>query len=353
MKLLLTVAFAMALGILALSYQTPGRIAVLGNDQGCFRELYTRHHAEAKVAMIGSSRIRRGFDPDRVAAGLGLPPLGVVNLAHPGNNPLLDFEVLTEMLEKGRIDPDMILAGVVPVSWRQHEIEMEAVNKTPFPRVALSNGLATIDNVAAGGQEVLRQIAGQQEESGAMALWNSLTLNRTRLEKHIKLALGGRSTWKVFSSVSDAIDRDRPNLCFRRGWAKDQILPGRLAQKRRYENAFEGQQAIGGFDPQDFLTNPNYLTERVGLQQIAQLARSRGITAYAIYIPGVHTPQLPQDFFPRFEAEIGMALLTLPSSLLEALGTEHYSDPTHLALQGRIMASDWLATQLKPELAAR
>lgn len=349
MKTLLTLAFALSLGVLALSFQLPGRTATLGNDQGCFRALYTRNHPNASVAMIGSSRIRRGFDPDRMAKLIGLSEMGVVNLGHPGTQPLFDFEVVQEMLVKERMSPDIILAGVVPVSWRQLELERAAVGKLPFERVALSNGRVTVDGVAGAGFGTLAGLASQQEQNGLMRIWNAVTLQARRLDSHVKLALGGRSTWSTYF-VAAAVDKDRPNICFRKGWERDKRLAGRRQYKNNYKTAFDGRLPEGDLDPHDFLTNPNYLAEREGLKRIAQLAQDRGIKAYAIYVPGVYTAQLPESFLESFEAEIGMALLTFPPYLRRTLGAKHYVDPTHLSPQGRQMASNWLAARLQADL---
>lgn len=283
---------------------------------------------------------------------LGLPEGGVVNLGHPGSKPLFDYDVLREMLDKERMSPKIILVGAILTSWRQHELEKGATGEIPALRVALGLGDANLEVIAGSGTAALAALVDEERQSWAMMLRDMLTLQARRLDTHIKLALRGRSTWDVFIS-KPYIDTERSNICFRQGWKFEQKLDHKLQAKETYRTLFEGAAPTGELDPSDFLEHPQYLAEREGLRQIAQMASTRGITAYTLYLPGVYTPQLPAVFLDRFEAEIGMPVLTFPQEFREALGSRHYTDPTHMTVDGRAIISDWLAAQLKPLLAAR
>lgn len=352
MKLLLSLAFALSLGVLLFSFSLPGRVAILGNDPGYFRALYARDHPQAQVVLIGSSRMRRAFDGPHVAAGLGLPPGSVVNLGHPGSMTLFDFEVLQEMLEKDRLAPEVIFIGALSTSWQHHIMEKATGGAAPLERVALSTGQAKLMGVSGSTPPSLAALARTGEQNAAMATWNLLTLHAQRLNTHIKLALGGRSTWEVFFPNPKAA-RPRANQAAQTSKVPMPKRPQWQAEQDAYKAAFDGAAPTGALDPQDYLSNPNFITAREGLRGVARLAAARGIKAYALYLPGVHTPQLPDAFRTKFEAEIGMPLLTFPPQLRAALGAQHYDDATHVTAQGRIMTSDWLVEQLIPELSAR
>lgn len=346
-------ALVVSLGIAVLSFSTYGQASALLGHRGCYHDLYFERQLRPKVAVIGSSRIRRGLDPTVMAEGIGHQEGAVVNLGHPLSLPLYDYSVLSGMFADGRLGEglELLLIEAIPISEAQLTLERRGAGQTPSETLTISSGPVREGFVSGGSASALLELARHQDPGVAMTAWNMMRMVGARIETHIKLALRGRSTVEVLSVESD-IDQMRDTICFAARWHQAEEGGAReIAKKTHYKTHFEGKPATGAFDPNDFLDNPFFTAQRLGLRRVVDLARAHGVRVSAFYLQGVHTPDVPERFLARFEAEIGMPLLTLPADLRAELGDEKYFDHTHLGASGRQLVSQWLARAIKDDLS--
>lgn len=352
MRLALAGAFLSALGVAILSLTTYGQASGLYGHQSCYHDLYFERELDAKVAVIGSSRIRRGLDPTIMAQKLQLSEGDVVNLGHPLSLPLLDHSILRDMFNDGRLGDQtkVLIVEVLPLSREQFDIERRGSGEDLLASLTISSGPVQDGFVSSASPRSLVELAKHDSPGALMTVWNAMRLFSARTEAHLKLAIRGRSTYEVFVPADD-LDYSRDTICFADRWHQPGVGGGRAAQrKEHYRTNFDGRSAEGVLDPIDFLENPYYVTHRLGLRRVARLAEDEGVQIYGFYLPGVFTPDVPSDFPSRFEADIGFPLLTLPQDLREQLGEEGYFDHTHLTVAGRALVSEWLAQTISSDV---
>ncbi|MEM8751965.1 MAG: hypothetical protein AAGF90_03215 [Pseudomonadota bacterium] len=349
-RLGLAAAFLGAVATLYVSAADFGRVSSLANSMACYRGLYFGDALdEARAVFVGSSRIRRGLDPDAFAAAEGWPEAAVANLGHPKSSAAFDAALARELA--GRAPLELIVIEVSPRSPEQVEREHRAAReRRAAADLPLSSGVAEeLFYVGASWGEMAAQV-WRAAETPALGLWDLLRAGAARIERQLVYAARMRNVRQVFAA-DPAIDGAHGGWCMRRDWLGDEPR-GELQEEliTRYRDAFGPDEAGRRWTdpaPGRYLTAPELGLARAALADLAAFGRARGIAVVGIYLPGVATPQPDPAFVDEVEAALGLPVLIPDEALRARLEDEFYDDNVHLNASGRRLLTAWLAERLR------
>lgn len=354
-RLGLAVGLIGAIAVVFISSSGFGRVAGIGNSIACYRGLYFSDPVAApKAAFIGSSRIRRGLDPDQFGAAFGWPDRAVLNFGHPGTSSAFDAAFIAEFAARDvAAGLETLVVEIYPQSHAQRTREDQAARQNRTKQdLTLTTGPAEELYYIGASWGALFRDAFRDADGVGLALWDALKLASTRIKRHVVYAIKRRTITRVFRVDAD-IDRSRPNACVRKAWLGD--APGGETQERLIADtiaAFAPDETGARWrdeTPDGFFTDPEHRRNRAAVARFARLGRDRGLAVYGLYLPGVGTPQPDPARLARIRAEYGIELLVPGPDLRAVLEDGLYFDNVHLNGAGRRLLTAWLAD----EIAAR
>ncbi|MEL6521317.1 MAG: hypothetical protein AAFQ66_10155 [Pseudomonadota bacterium] len=354
MRIFLILSFSAALAFIVIAGSSYGRAVGLDEDRYCLRSLYVAARPDAEIIFIGSSRIRRGVEPDILTDALNLPQGAVVNLAHPTVSLPLDYATIRDVTN--RADPKVVVFGVVPTGPDLHAAEraIDPRPSAPFD-LALSSGKVKQRYVLASSFRDQIRRAYSSADSIILGSWDAARLVANRMQNFVPAVLRGDILRALIPTKGNAY-YPRDYDCMVKAWndPDDKAQHGRPQHRERREGylAFFGSLAEPAWEdptPLGFLDAPERSFERSVIHDLVALGKDRNFTPVFYYMPGINVPidpRLPE----AFEAEFGAPLLVLHNDLRVQLADGHYFDNVHLNTKGRERVTPWLATALGPFL---
>lgn len=335
---------------------TTGQILSMPGSNACFLRLYTTLPPEARIAFIGSSRIRRGVQVDVVSKALDLPPAGVMNLGHPTDSLPLDYALMNRLTRDHPLD--VIVFEVQARSAALEDAEYGLLPRDYAP-IRLSSGEVKLKYVLGAPVRDQARLVFAVADNRLLAAWDFSRLYAERIRQFIP---------SVVTQVKQAVlgapqqpqgaphpatprirNEKRAQDCFQARWDAPTETAQHgdakaLRKKRLYRDFFPGWQDPA---PLGFLTDDRFDIERAVIRDMIALAERRGATPVFLYVPSMHVPVTP-DLATAFARDFGVSLLVPPPALHAALAAERqYYDNSHLNTAGRARFSAWLADQLR------
>jgi len=339
MRLVLWVVLACTIGLLIALDSLVVRATIFPDT--CFYKLARALPKEVDILIIGSSRMRRGVDPDQLAHQLGISNLRVVNFGHGGSTPDADYLILDDLLRTRTISLILVEANI--------EYELDARTLVGFSSYAVTRYFIQF----ASFRQLLAIPFFQSDQPIALRLYDTISLTSAKIESELRAMRSGRVQRLLWSKVNRHSDlADRQNICWHHRF--DDPPPGPLADKRvralgRHRAAFYEEHADwldeGFFEPVLF-TNRQRRAQVDFMRRTVALAQDHGsriafvnLRRYFIWPPG-------PEFLREFDERVGAPLLVPDKQWLQTIQQDGYHDASHLAASGRTAYTTWLAEQL-------
>jgi hypothetical protein len=343
----LCLAFAVSVGVFALSNSKLTRIAALAHSEACQLALQTSLSARTRIAAIGSSRTRVALNPAYLSQLLGLGPEGVVNLGRPGIDPAYYYGTIADL--SGDHSFDLVMVEVLAGSDALTEAEATVDPRPAQFLVDLSAGAVRPSFMTGIGTHDQARRLLYDAPNVAVGLSDFFTVTADRITTTLALVRREEIYPKLYVTTSN-IDPDAKMVCALRHSRDDAVLSPERRQRRQdkidgYRALFETEGWVDP-DPFGFLTQDSSAVDRATLREMIALSDARGFALVFYYLPGTYVPVSP-ELAPAFEAQFGVPLLIAPPALRAQLDEgQFYYDNSHLTTAGSHMFLDWLATQI-------
>jgi hypothetical protein len=337
MRLVLCLILACAIGALAALDHLAVRAGIFPDP--CFYQLARSVPREVDVFIIGSSRMRRGIDPDQLAGLLGVPITRVINFGHGGSLIDADYLIVDELLRKGNIALVLVEANIEP---DLDPKTLVGISSQAYSRYFLH--LATF-------RQILANPLIESDQPVILRLYDSVNLLFKKIESSFRFISTGRLR-KLFSRKQNGDLADRPNICwhtrFDDGGPNPQLnkaAKSRAKMRRQFYAEHANWFEEGYFEPTLFVDKSRRV-QIAYMRRIVQLADEHGsriaflnLRHYFIWPPG-------PEFAKEFERKIGAQILIPDKVWLQSIQEAGYRDRAHLTATGRAAFTTWLAQQL-------
>ena len=213
---------ALVAGVVMLVDSFAVRAGAFRNSKNCYYHLAQPQPRPTDVLIIGSSRMRRGIDPDLLASLLGVSKHRVVNLGHPGYHYDFDYALIETLLPH----------------WRFSLIIAEA-NFNSAPRQIYNSGnVGYSPDFAhfASYHQILKSVSLASDQPVVLRIYDGIQLVTIKLETALRFVLTGHLQ-EVLNA--DAPIVSRPNICWTEGFDRD--VPGGRREGQRAETAPQGE----------------------------------------------------------------------------------------------------------------
>jgi hypothetical protein len=344
-RAVLALAFLASLGVLWVMTSPIGRSAGISNSQNCFQTLHHRTgKATPELLVIGSSRLRRGVDPDHLAEVLGFPPEHVINLAHPRTSLAYDYSVIRAQAEAHPVRH--ILFEFMVRGPKLIELE-KALDPIPSPYLPLIENRAD-DLFLLGGRirDQMRLLLTSDQPALAEG-WEISRLLSERLARMMTL-LATRQIFPKLTRPDPRMDTARHNICAARGWSEETDkqqngTPAARALREAYRTTFP-RQTLDGLA---YFESPEFERDRRVIEAVLDFARSRNIQIAFVYLPSIHVPVKGPALSARFKEIFSAPLLIPDPRTRSAMSNGGFYDNNHLNNKGRALFAEWLAREMR------
>lgn len=321
--------FSLAAVISLATFTSVGRAAIFPDNRYCFHRLYSGLPDEARVLLIGSSRIWLGLDPDQLAEALDLPRNAVINLAHTHRDYDFDRLVIEDLTRNTQID--LVLFDTLPPPEGRNPIGSELVVGKRLFGAYYVNGSSYAD------------LFGELAEAPrglAVRLHDMLRALQYRHQRMVPLLVGGR-VWQTLSMPESDWDRDRQNICWNREWDE---------KHRVFDPERRVRRSDIPADSASFETEkPDHQRFRAAHEDMIALAERNSFRAAFLFAPAWRSGAPGADFVTEIEAGFGVPYLAPPEEMIAGLKATSYGDSAHLNRDGRTIFTAWLAEAIKDE----
>lgn len=323
----------------------------MNGADSCLFRLYSAVPEGARVMFIGSSRVRRGIEPDVMTAALGLPPTGVVNYGHPTPSLPQDLSALRRLLTSDA--PDVMVFGVIPRSQalRQAEREIDPRTSAPFD-IELPGGKIKQTYLLSG--RISDQVALLREriDNPILLAWETTRLYGERIRRFIPAVLTEDILRRPLRGAR-RYEPDRQQDCRQKAWIdpSDEAQNGSPKAREQKEAYLARFATFTDPDPLGYFEDPTRQIEHASIRGLIKLAAERGATPAFFYIPGIGVPIDP-GLSAAFEAKFSAPLWVPDPALRAAIEDGGYYDNSHLNIAGRALLSEWLSGLVSPLLRA-
>ncbi len=377
-RIALVLAFVTGTAILVAANSKYANMSVMGELEvsRCYLNLYYSLPSEVRVLLLGTSRVRRGVEPELLAESLKLPPKAVANLGHPGGSLALDYSIAERVSREQHIS--LVVFGVRAQSDRLASISKllhrAARRGEPIPEmterevrlhgwrarnrlIGLASGKVERRYVIGAPISAQARDAWRRTESPVLASWDISRLFVKKVEETIPMIFEG-----LLLDLALAKQVEEPELvCHKSEWSRpeDRFQHGNAQERqskdfhREFFLGLDSRQAWVDPDPLAFLTSEATADERSWIQDLVALGEARGFRVVFLYLPRIHVPIDHERLSKEFEREFSVPLL-IPSPALRArLEKSGYVDQSHLNLSGRDELTRWLGAELGPVRESR
>ena len=339
MRLVLVLVFVCAIGVLLAMDSIAIRAGIFPDP--CFYRLAREIPSEVDVLIVGSSRMRRGIDPDQLASLLGIPKLRVVNFGHGGSVLDTDYLLVDDLLRTRHIALILVEANIEPKLDPKTQV---GYSSYPFTRYFIQ--FATF-------RQLLTNPFIPSDQPVGLRLYDSLNLLSAKIESAARSTSSGRLSrllWPRKNKNSDLVDR--PNICWHSRF--DDLEPGPQLQKaeghkerrrREFYSAHADWLEGGFFMPVLFVDRERQI-QVAYMQQIVRIADERGSRIAFVNLRPYFTWPPGPEFVTEFAERIGAPFLVPDKEWLQSIQQDGYHDPGHLSASGRAAYTAWLAQQL-------
>lgn len=340
MRLILVLVFVCAIGALFATDSLAIRAGIFPDT--CFYKLANEVPSEVDILIVGSSRMRRGIDPDQLASLLGVPKLRVVNFGHGGSVLDADYLLVDDLLRTRRISLVLVEANIEPKLDAKIQV---GYSTYPYTRYFIQ--FATL-------RQILVNPFVPSDQPFGLRLYDSLNLLLAKVESAARLASSGRPSRLLSRKKNKNSDlADRPNICWHARFEDAAASGPRLQKaengKKRRREEFYSTHADwledGFFMPVLFFDRERQI-QVAFMRQIVRLAEQHGSRIAFINLRQYFTWPPGPDFVKEFDEQIGAPLLVPDKEFLQTLQKSGYRDPSHLSASGRAAYTTWLAQQL-------
>jgi hypothetical protein len=308
----------------------------------CFYKLAREVPSEVDVLIVGSSRMRRGIDPDQLASLLGIPKLRVINFGHGGSVLDTDYLLVDDFLRTRKIALVLVEANIEPKLDARTQV---GYSTYPYTRYFIQ--FATL-------RQLLVNPFIPSDQPVGLRLYDSLNLLLAKMESAARSTFSGRLArllWRKKNKNSDLADR--PNICWHTRFEDGAASEARLqkaenGKKRRREEfyATHGDWLEDGFFASVLFVDRERQIQVAFMRQIVRLAEEHGSRIAFINLRQYFTWPPGPEFVKEFDERIGAPLLVPDKEFLQSIQQNGYRDSSHLSAAGRSAYTTWLAQQL-------
>ena len=308
----------------------PFRIAAIANSRLCFTALYDRLPS-AQIVMLGSSRMRRGIDPDQLAAELSLDPVTVINFGMPHGSSGRNHIFATEIMERApRLQTLLVEVRYKPIS-NAKDSYADYIYWGGFPAVASIGELWT-------------DIESKPSQSTVMGYRDFLHAVINKVELGLESIHSGRIIDVMISDDTGL----RNNVCWQDRFGNPDKISGKGLKKekqefyKKHENWFDEGYA----DLSVLFESPAMERERFYLKKTAEDAKARGISVYFVLQPTYYNWPPSPEFKQQFEYEFGAPLIVPDKSKMKELIDAGFQDYSHLFNESRQIFTDFVVDEI-------
>jgi hypothetical protein len=261
------------------------RYASLGNSQHCLFRLAARLD-DAEVVILGSSRVRRGIDPDQLAERLGKNPQRVVNFGAPGQSFARSYVIARDLLEYKHAPVEHLVVEANLTQWRT-------------PRRSYADYQVRPDFAAFASVADLFTDAGMKEgQSIVLRIRDLADMVLVKLDVALSAVMNGRLLVTLLYSPN-VIDPTRTNICWARNFDGDQ-WPEEAAYQRAARDAFHathGDWFGEGHDAMPRLfQDPTFSRDIAYLRRLVAMARQHGVMVHLVAVLDYYVWPPPPQF---------------------------------------------------------
>jgi hypothetical protein len=264
---IIVMLLAIGLASVALANTNAFRYASLGNSSNCFYRLSERlPHAE--TIILGSSRLRRGIDPDHLGQLLSEDPQRIINFGMPRRSTARTLFIIQKLVAEAPRPPKRLVVEANRILW--------LADGTKYADYGYKPGFAAFASVGA----LIDDAGTKQNQSYVLRVRDFFEHLMTKLETAAAVIAHGRLVRTMFIP-SNKFDKKRKNICFNNNFDENQtrkdILKQEIAKKSffaEHENWFE----FGYSNYQDIYEEPMLSREIYYMGKIVELANRHDIS---------------------------------------------------------------------------
>lgn len=306
------------------------RYANAHNTHYCYWKLSDRL-SKADLVIVGSSRMRRGIDPDQLAELLSMKAKRVVNFGMPSRSMARNFVFVSDMVESPH-PPEALLVEL-------------SYDKLAFPTSDYRDYRYQPHFAGFGAVQVLAEDLGSKKhQSLVLRARDFLDLVMTKIETGVASVFTG----KLNETLEYRMESERENICWRPKFddpVKAMVKKHKKARKKFYSEHDDWFDE--GFADLDALFDKTSLErDRYYLKQIVRMAKARGVALYFVLLPSYYTWPPPPEFASEFEARFRVPLIFPDKRKLKEITDGGYIDFGHLAPRGREIFTRFVADEL-------
>jgi hypothetical protein len=331
---------AVVAGVVMLLDSYAIRAGAFRNSKNCYYQLAQPLPRPTDVIIIGSSRMRRGIDPNLLASLLGVSKHHVVNLGHPGYHYDFDYALIESLLPR----------------WRFSLIIAEANFDLTPKQVYSSGGIGYSPDFVhfASYHQIVASVSLASDRPLVLRAYDDIQLISLKIETALRFVLTGHLQ-EVLSPTGEAGKMLRPNVCWSEGF--DREVPRRAAEKVRQQKQALKEKFFdehddwfeeGYSDPTLFQDKPGW-NQRNYLKRTVRLAHENDVLIAFVNLPLYFAWPPGPAFVKQFRTAIGAPLFVPSKELLYTFHAGGYHDRAHLLPPARAAFTLWLAQELSAE----
>jgi hypothetical protein len=329
---------ALVVGVVMLADSFAVRAGAFRTHKNCYYRLAQPLPRPTDVLIVGSSRMRRGIDPDLLAKLLGVGNHRVVNLGHGGYFYDFDYALIETLLPYWRFS--LVIA----------EANFESNSRLKY----YSGSIGYSPDFAhfASYRQILANVSAMSDQPLALRVYDGVQLIKFKIENSLRFVLTGHLQ-EVLSPNADAVTR--ANICWAERFDRDaegEAVESIKERRQRLREAFFDEHddwfEPGYSDPPMFVGKPGR-SQATYLRRTVRLARDNDVRIAFVNLPLYFVWPPGPAFTKEFRATIGAPLLVPSKEMLYTFQNGGYHDQAHLSSAGRAAFTVWLAQQLSAE----